>query len=250
MTLPQWVVTDLDETLLHHDRTISHKSLMTIRKVRELGCRFAIATTRSPDYAKPWIEMLKPDAMVLSGGAVAYMGDERHYHMPLDKQLLDKILQELPRGTHKRPWVLDTSAGRFGNGESLASHMVHEIYSMFLWIEEDHAQALSETWKSSVVLTALWEPDMYRLSHPKATKHHALQGLLRNVDPKAVVCFGDDLMDVGMLDHFFGVAVENARSEAKLAATHQTLSNEADGVALWLERHILANMDQSGNRLV
>jgi hydroxymethylpyrimidine pyrophosphatase-like HAD family hydrolase len=80
-----------------------------------------------------------------------------------------------------------------------------------------------------------------------ATKLSALQHILEGVDPGQVICFGDDLMDVGMLTYFTGVAVENAKSAAKDAASYITKSNEKDGVAAWLEENVIA---QSGNRLV
>ena len=113
---------------------------------------------------------------------------------------------------------------------------------MFVWTEHSHAQYLAERYVDTVTVTALWEPNMYRLSHKKATKLAALQALLYDVTPTEVICFGDDLMDVGMLGHFTGVAVGNAKHEAKAAAKHLTYSNEEDGVAVWLETNLLREL--------
>ena len=92
MSLPQWIVTDLDETLLHNDRSISKRTLDVIQAIRSFDVKFAIATTRSHSYAQQFIDILKPDAMALSGGAIAFHGEYLQYHMPLDAQLVTFLL--------------------------------------------------------------------------------------------------------------------------------------------------------------
>ena len=242
MSLPQWIVTDLDETLLHNDRSISKRTLDTIGAVRSLGIRFAIATTRSHSYAQQFIDILKPDAMALSGGAVAFHNESLQYHMPLDAHLVTFLLTEFSHHEHVQDWVLDTADGRFTPENIASTPAEYAVYSMFLWTEHSHADYLSEKYHDTVTVTALWEPNMYRLSHKEATKLAALQALLDGVSPTDVICFGDDLMDVGMLSHFTGVAVSNAKREAKEAATHVTYSNEEDGVAQWLEQNLLRKL--------
>lgn len=239
MKLPKWVVTDLDETLLHNNRSISQRTLDAIETVRARGCKFAIATTRSKSYAKEFIDILQPDAMVLSGGAIAYRGDAVHYQMPIDRVMLDHLLNEFLQGSPARSWALDTAQGRFSHDNHPALPLPLDVYSMFVWTESNHAVELAEKWKEIATVTALWEPDLYRLSHVHATKLAALKHLLDDVDPKEVVCFGDDLMDVGMLGYFTGIAVKNAKAAAMEAATFITESNEDDGVALWLEANII-----------
>ena len=116
----------------------------------------------------------------------------------------------------------------------------HHVNSMFFWTTENHAKHIAEQWKQHCIVTPLWEPDMYRISHRKATKLSALKALLSDVDPAHVVSFGDDLMDVGMLSYFAGVAVSNGKTEAKQAASYLTKSHREDGVAYWIEKHLLS----------
>jgi len=55
-----------------------------------------------------------------------------------------------------------------------------------------------------------------------------------------IVSFGDDLNDREMLQICgTGVAVSNAIQEVKEVADEVTLSNDEDGVAVWIEKHIL-----------
>jgi HAD superfamily hydrolase (TIGR01484 family) len=240
MEFPQWVVSDLDETLLHHDRTISPRTLSVLDEVRSKGCRFAIATTRSHSYAQQFIDILKPDAMVLSGGAVAFVGDKQVYHMPLEGQLVDRLLSEFRLNPLVKHWVVDSSSGRYDRTGGIQLPFPHDVMSLFLWTGAAHVERLVGNWGEVTTVTALWEPDMYRISHVNATKHAALKQVLEGFAPSSVVCFGDDLMDVGMLAGYVGVAVANAKIEAKEAATHLTFSNEEDGVARWLATHVLS----------
>lgn len=76
------------------------------------------------------------------------------------------------------------------------------------------------------------------------SKESALAILLRNNFPEIsmsqVAAFGDNYNDTDMLAGVgYGVAVENARDEVKQAAAYITLHHKKDGVASWLEQHIL-----------
>jgi hydroxymethylpyrimidine pyrophosphatase-like HAD family hydrolase len=75
----------------------------------------------------------------------------------------------------------------------------------------------------------------------EASKENALLELisLRGIAPEEVVVFGDDMPDLGMF-RIFGcsVAMENARSALKEAATYVTKSNDDDGVAFAFERYL------------
>jgi len=236
MSLPTWIVTDLDETLLHNDRTISERSLDAIAKMREMGIRFAIATTRSKDHAQPYLDILAPDAMVLSGGAVGYMAKELIYERPLEDSHAHRLFSLFDGTRTVENFVVDTPSGRLSKEMVSSGGHPDTVYSMFVWVHEGRSISEIDDESGDALYTLLWEPRMYRISHRKATKAEALRHMLGDVAPDSVLCFGDDLMDIGMLRHFHGVAVANAKQEAKRAARAITLSNEEDGVAFWLER--------------
>ena len=59
------------------------------------------------------------------------------------------------------------------------------------------------------------------------------------LDLSEVVAFGDDYNDLEMLQEAgCGVAMANAVGEISASADQHTLSNEDDGVAWWLEKHL------------
>ena len=236
MNLPAWIVTDLDETLLHDDRTISERSMEAIRAIRQKGVRFAIATTRNQAYAQSYIEQLEPDAMVLSGGAIGYMGETLAYRQTIEHGHTAHLLDRFFTSFAPKDLVVDTTSGRFDRTRPIEQPFSRDVLSMFIWLHPDQAIEHLGTCDGKLEITALWQPRMYRVSHHRATKMWALRAILSEYDPKDVVCFGDDLMDVGMLGHFRGVAVANAQAQAKAAAAEITASNEEDGVARWIER--------------
>jgi HAD superfamily hydrolase (TIGR01484 family) len=240
MSLPRWIVTDLDETLLNADRKITNRSLAAIDALRRRGCFFAIATTRSESYAHAYIQQLQPDAMVLSGGALGYLHGKLKHHMPLQSNQVHQIIEQLEQDTQCTALVLDTSAGRmvWEQGIPLPEHL--DVYALFFWSTSDLADRMTHQWAPTCTVTALWEPRMYRISHHRATKLVALQALLDPIPPSEVVTFGDDLMDIPMLAYYTGVAVANALPEVLQAASHHTKAHHEDGVAYWIETHLLA----------
>ena len=59
------------------------------------------------------------------------------------------------------------------------------------------------------------------------------------VPASQIVAFGDDFNDIGMLKVCgTGIAMDNAIEEVKNAADQVCDSNEADGVAKWMEEHL------------
>ena len=75
-----------------------------------------------------------------------------------------------------------------------------------------------------------------------ATKWNGIRKMLEtvNLSPEEVVYFGDDYDDVQPLKCCgVGVAVSNGIPQAKAAADFVTDSNDADGVAQFIEERIL-----------
>lgn len=72
------------------------------------------------------------------------------------------------------------------------------------------------------------------------SKLSAIQLLLKKKETLAdVIAFGDNYNDVEMLQHVgCGVAVANAREEAKQVADYVTLKNTEDGVAHFIRQHL------------
>jgi hydroxymethylpyrimidine pyrophosphatase-like HAD family hydrolase len=84
--------------------------------------------------------------------------------------------------------------------------------------------------------------DFYRFANPNAVKWNAIKAVsdFYNISTDAFVAFGDDKNDLEMIKNCgIGVAVENALDEVKDVAKYICGANNNDGVAKWLETHIL-----------
>lgn len=237
MQIPHWIVSDLDETLLRNDKSISDYTLTTLKKIRALGAKFAIATTRNYAYAQTLIDLLQPDAMAVSGGAVAYVGEELTYCKVLPTEIVTETLLLLEK--LNATFVIDSNRGRFDQEQLAQIPSEAKVYQILLSLNAGAATelvALSPT----VAVTPLWRADLYRLAHQEATKLTALQSITSTVNPQHVIAFGDDPMDVPMLSYYQGVAVANAQPAVRQAARYKTLSNQEDGVAHWLAQQLLS----------
>ncbi|MFA5514513.1 MAG: HAD family hydrolase [Sphaerochaetaceae bacterium] len=236
MDLPEWIVTDLDDTLLLEDRSVGKASLEIIARIRQKGVQFAIATTRNKSFAQSYIDQLNPDVSVVSGGALTYKGSTIIRKRTLDESQIDTIYQTLGGNFSIDKIVIDSIAGRFVDLNEIKEIPSNSIFSLFIWTDEN--LGLLKTDSNAIEITRLWEDKMYRISHKEASKHAALLDLLKDHEPEKVITFGDDLMDIGMLKHFNGVAVANALEEVKEAAKEITQSNRQQGVAKYLERFL------------
>ena len=88
-------------------------------------------------------------------------------------------------------------------------------------------------------LTFMQSHDMlYEIISSKASKGNAVQEIagMLDVDLSNIVCIGDNINDVSMLQVAgLGVAVENAKDEVKAVARHHTLHCTEGGVAKTIE---------------
>ena len=93
-----------------------------------------------------------------------------------------------------------------------------------------------------IAATASFQNNL-ELNHKMATKGNALRFLARmlNVDLRDTIAFGDSSNDLAMLHTAgVGVAMGNASESVRAACKAVTAANDADGVAVYLEQHVLA----------
>ena len=82
----------------------------------------------------------------------------------------------------------------------------------------------------------------YKFSSSTATKEHSIKVLSEKIQIplEQIIAFGDDFNDIGMLKLCgTGVAMKNAIPQVKEVADYETLSNNEDGVAKYIEENIL-----------
>ncbi len=256
------IVSDLDRTLLREDETLSATTIAAIRKVREKGMLFVVATARSLYSTLLITQDLCPDAIIHTGGAYAVVRDQVIYRAvlsPEDTLEVAHVCMAAPFVDHIRICgetedITTNPAIPVGEKEFLHYRRVPN--------EELAEAALQAATKVTICspepdkVAALFEGDPrylftpskntsrfgHKLAHPAATKEAALAGVVTHfgVTCDEIVAFGDDMADLGMLSVCgLGVAVANAVPEVKAVADAVCGSNEEDGVAHYINEFFL-----------
>ena len=65
-----WLLCDLDGTLLRSDKTISPRTLEVLERVRKGGYQIAVVTSRAEQNCMEFLADLHPDALITSAGAL------------------------------------------------------------------------------------------------------------------------------------------------------------------------------------
>ncbi|MCR5613492.1 Cof-type HAD-IIB family hydrolase [Treponema sp.] len=248
------ILSDLDGTLFHNDKSISDFTKQIIRQAQSNGIKFGICTSRAKINAIKFLDGIEPDILITNGGGIVYCDDKKIYDCEFT-----------PEETRR---LIDATFEVFGKDIVISTDNEHALYSnskeelgdkywtyndfsdfqepcMKLCIESQDKEKIEKV--ASVI--GLEEIDYlpfsdipwYKLSKKAATKENAISQLCRylNITPAKIAAFGDDFNDIGMLKLCGkGIAMENAIEEVKKAADQVCDSNENDGVAKWIKKYL------------
>lgn len=250
------IVTDLDNTLLRSDKTISGYTASVLQKCREKGIMTAYATARSRQSASRFIDMFAPDIFIGYGGAAAFAGDEVicRFAIPADvsARLIARCLQE--------PGILCVNAinetvaytnrtkepgSDFTHYECVdfSQHKDTNYLKVSLVSSDPCAVERIVSNFSTLSFLRYTGEDLYSIGDRSADKWNAVKAVAEyfDIDTDMVAAFGDDINDLEMVKNCgIGVAVENAIEAVKAVAKYICDTNDNDGVAKWLEEHILS----------
>ena len=272
---PRLIVADLDGTLLHdgatfEERFITQRSIDTVRRMHDAGYRFAIATARPVSTGLAFADKLPADAVIyLNGALIDFRPADSDYALltgerPAAEGHLLKIGFSSSRACEVCRFLLDEMPGlklgivmddvRYTNFDvSMYWKTQTWRYTDFTDVPEGVADKLiifpePGQWDR---LRALVPPDfdvhvsegsMWMLMSPQANKEHAMRILCDRMDVPltATAAFGDDLIDIAMMEESgLGVAVANANPKVLGIADEVCPANNDDGVAQWIESHLL-----------
>ncbi len=249
------IITDLDNTLLRGDKSISEYTISTLMKHQEKGIKIAFATARSTQAASKFLDQFTPDIFIGYGGAVSFAGEEMisRFDIPADisSQLINKCLQE-----HEISYVhaINESiayTNRIDSSDTDSSHYKYVDFSLIdnisylkisLVTSNPHVvERIASDYPMLDMLRYTGE-NLFRFANRNAVKWNAVKAVAEyyNINTDMVVAFGDDINDLEMIRNCgVGVAVKNAIKEVKSVAKYICDINDNDGVAKWLEEHVL-----------
>ena len=267
------IVLDVDGTLLTDEQTISARTRATLLKVQQMGVRVVLASGRPTHGVMPLARALELDK---NGGFVLSYNGAQIIHVPTGERVFERridpqFMAYLERGARKRGFTIFTyREDRIVTSNAQNVHVQHEAKLSGMRVEEvaNWAEAvdfspckvmlvsddeaalvgLEEHWRRRLagVLDVLRSEDYYlEVVSESVDKSNTLTVLLEKegIDPTDVVAIGDGVRDVPMLQLAgLGVAMGNAQDSVKACADVVTLTNAEDGVAVALEKAILAEI--------
>lgn len=255
------IVTDLDNTLLRNDKTVSEYTLRIIHACKERGIKFVPATARAIRRLKELqlFEILPYDALICLNGSQIFMNHEIIYHQGISKEefapVLLKILQNFSNQrisieandvmyVNHHIWEVDSKEKNYvitKDFSCLPDQLIDKI--VIESKDKKDMKLIQSILPPYLYAHSVSDAPVYRILHQNVKKSLGIEHLcqLWQIHPDEVVCFGDDFNDLEMMEYCgCGIAMENAVAEVKERAKDITLSNEEDGVAWWLEKHLLS----------
>jgi Cof subfamily protein (haloacid dehalogenase superfamily) len=271
-TATRLVASDLDGTLVRHDRSISAYTSGVLKRIRDTGVEIVIVTGRPIRWLENVYEQLafRPLAVSANGAAVYDPGQDRILHEALLSvealtEATARLRAEVPgvcfsverdggrQMLHESaypigPWEMDQADVRPGEHAELISEPAAKLLvragaegsvpaDEFTALVGEHLEGIAEATNSS-------SSGVVEVSAVGVTKAYGLAWVAESlgVTQAEVIAFGDMPNDLPMLAWAGrGVAMANAHP-AVLAAAHDVTqrTNEEDGVAAYLESEILA----------
>jgi Cof subfamily protein (haloacid dehalogenase superfamily) len=259
---PQLLVTDVDGTLVRHDRTLAPSTIAAAQRLRQAGIRLALVSSRPPgglDVLRGPLGIDTPCA----GFNGALVQDARG-SLVVERTIAPAACREAVLRLEAAgldvwvfaggEWLLKNEAATYIPREQLSISMgwrVVDDFSPYLGAvhkvmgsngDVARVGAAAETLSTAIGAEAsvLRSQEYYiDITHPQANKGEAalaIAGLLR-VDPTAMACIGDMPNDLPMFAVAgLAIAMGNAPEPVKARARMIVADNDSDGWAEAVDR--------------
>lgn len=262
------IALDLDGTLTNERKEITPHTYDTLMRTQQMGARLCLASGRPPYGMRPLAEQLH---MAEYGGLlVCYNGghiEECATGRVLTEQTLceellpqlvayqnesgltlmtyhdDTIYTEQPQNTY----VMQSSRNNKMRIQGVKNFINDTPRPINKCLMVGHPSLIPQweermaTEMGNLMHILHSTPYFIELLPPGIDKGTALSIVLDHygMQQSQLIAFGDSHNDIDMLRLAgIGVAMGNAEEEVKAAANHVTLTNEEDGIAVFLEKHI------------
>lgn len=267
------LVLDVDGTLLNDAKEISKRTLAALLKVQQMGVRIVLASGRPTYGLMPLAKLLELGnygGFILSynGGQIINAGNGE---VLFERRINPEMIPYLEKKARKHGFaiftyhddviVADSPDNSHIQSEAILNDLkiVHEeelsiaidfapCKCMLVSDDEKALQELEDHWKrrlNGALDVFRSEPYFLEVVPCAINKANTLGVLLEqlNIEREDVIAIGDGVCDVTMIQLAgMGVAMGNAQDSVKACADCVTDSNEDEGVAVAVEKLILAQV--------
>lgn len=245
------VITDLDRTLLHTDKSVSDYTCAVLKRCRERGMFLMAATARPERAVSVYQEQIGFDALTALNGARIILPD-RVLENSIDPQSAERILHhivgipdvvlsvETKEGLFSNIPVPEWNAKVFEGFPALPAKSA--IYKILLGSDRQPIQPEAEKALTPDTYMTMAAGKLIQIMSSSATKWNGIRAMLKaaGVQSSEAVYFGDDYDDIESIKNCgIGVAVSNAIDEVLSIADFVAESNDRDGVARYIEENLL-----------
>lgn len=245
------IITDLDRTLLHTDKSISKYTIDIMQKCHKQGIYVMAASARPLRDIQVYNDMIGFDAITAVNGAVISL-PQGIMEFGISCESGEKILSDILRC----PDVflsIETSKGLYSNRDipiwkpvvydkfpKLPENIV--LYKILASSEQKAMYNGIESALTDDVYHTIANNQLIQIMSCQATKWNGIRHMLSffDISPSDTVYFGDDNDDIEPIKNCgSGIAVSNAIPPVMAAADQITDSNDLDGVAKYIEERII-----------
>jgi 5-amino-6-(5-phospho-D-ribitylamino)uracil phosphatase len=263
MTDKHLIALDLDGTLLKDDKTISPLTKKVIQKAKEQGHQIMIATGRPFRSSEMYYHELELTTPIVNfNGAFVHHPTNHNwgtFHSPLDltvakdiveacqgfqlHNIIAEVIDEVYFHYHDEK-LLDIFG--FGNPSittgDLREYLNQSPTSMLIHAEEHHVASIRKHLSdvhAEVIDHRRWAAPWHVIEIVKTGLNKAV-GIKKvadyfNIPTERIIAFGDEDNDLEMLEYAgYGIAMGNGIDLVKNIANDVTLSNEEDGIGIYL----------------
>lgn len=247
------IIVDLDKTLLHTDKTLSEYTINVLNECKKHGFKIMVATARPLRTAIQYCDLIYFDAMVVSNGArIIYRNQQTDYG--ICQRTVEHLLTALMRYPNLRI-TLETGDCAYSNlpiedyetiiSDNLVGVAKKEgVLKILVHLDTEQTLALVKSELSDDMYYTIAHGYLMQIMSICATKWNGIKAMLDicNCSPNEAIYFGDDQDDIEPLRMCgLGVAVSNGIDDVKRVADYIAETNDADGVARFIEHRILEN---------
>lgn len=267
------LVLDVDGTLLNTEKKISMRTQAALIKVQQMGVRVVLASGRPTYGLMPLVKTLELGnygGFILSyngGQIINAQNGELLFERRINPEMLPYIEKKARKNgfslfTYNQERIITTSMDNehiLGEAELNNMELIkEEEFSIAVDFAPCKCVVVSDNEEALIDLEDHWrrrlngaldvfrsEPYFLEVVPPAINKANTLGALLEilELNSEEVIAIGDGVCDVSMLQLAgLGVAMGNAPDSVKICADMITASNDEDGVAVAIEKAILAEI--------